>query len=88
MVGAAERVKDSVQPVHSWNESQITDGRLALSRAAATAGIALGGNAIKAVRVAHHFKNPRRLMPMERSESANVGSAIVIVSSELLWAHR
>ena len=28
-VGAWERVIDSVHPVHSWNGSQMTDGRLA-----------------------------------------------------------
>jgi hypothetical protein len=63
MVGAAERVSDSVHPVHSWKESQITQGRFAFSRAAATAGTALGGNAIKEASVAQNFKNPRRLIP-------------------------
>ncbi len=37
MLGACERVNDSVQPVHSWNESQITAVRGAFSNAAAMA---------------------------------------------------
>ena len=45
-VGVCERVSDSVQPVHSWNDSQITEGRLAFSRALAIAGTMDGGSAI------------------------------------------
>ena len=30
-----ERVSDSVQPVHSWKDSQMTDGRRACSSACA-----------------------------------------------------
>ena len=45
--GACERVSASVQPVHSWKESQMTEGLLACSSASAMAGTIPGGNAIK-----------------------------------------
>ena len=45
-VGLCERVNDSVQPVHSWKDSQITDCRLALARPSAMAVAAEGGSAI------------------------------------------
>ena len=45
-VGEYERVSDSVQPVHSWNDSHITDGRLALISASAIAFAVPGGSAI------------------------------------------
>jgi hypothetical protein len=40
------RVNDSVQPVHSWNDSQITDCRRALANPWAMAVAAVGGKAI------------------------------------------
>jgi hypothetical protein len=42
MVGEWERVMDSVQPVHSWNGSQITEGRLVAAGAAAIASAMAG----------------------------------------------
>jgi hypothetical protein len=49
--------------VHSWNESQITDGRRACSSAAATFGIIIGGSAIIDAMAAQNFMKPRRDTP-------------------------
>ena len=73
-VGECERVSDSVQPVHSWNDNQITEGRRAFSSAAAMAGTMLGGNAISEAVAAQNFRNPRRVTPWRRSSSPKVGS--------------
>ena len=43
--GDLARVIDSVQPVHSWKESQITDWRRAFDRPCAIAVAAVGGKA-------------------------------------------
>ena len=62
-VGEYERVSDSVQPVHSWNDSQITDGRLALISASAIAVAVPGGSAISDAIAVQNFRNARRLTP-------------------------
>ena len=62
-VGEKERVRDSVQPVHSWKDSQITDGRLALTSASAIAVAVPGGSAIRDAIAVQNFRNARRLMP-------------------------
>jgi hypothetical protein len=49
--------------VHSWKDSQITDGRLAFSSAAATVEIMLGGSAIIEAVAAQNFRNPRLETP-------------------------
>ena len=54
---------DSVQPVHSWNESQITDCRRALEIASAIALAIEGGKASIAVREVQNWRNSRRVMP-------------------------
>ncbi len=50
IVGLNERVSDSVQPVHSWNDSQMTDCRRAFASASAIAREAIGGSAIRVAR--------------------------------------
>ena len=72
------RVSDSVQPVHSWNDSQITYGRMAFSSAAAMAGTMLGGNAIIEAVAAQNFRNPRRVIPCRRRASPKVSSFDII----------
>ena len=61
--GEWERVRDSTQPVHSWNDSHTTEGRFAFSSAAANAGTAPGGRAIIEAVAAQNLRKPRRLMP-------------------------
>jgi hypothetical protein len=58
--------------VHSWNDSQITDGRRAFSRDAAIAGTMLGGSAIIEAVAAQNFMNPRRDTPCRRRLSPKV----------------
>ncbi len=64
---------DSVQPVHSWNGNQITEGRLVADGAAASADAmarpATGDSAIMDARVAQYFENVRRLTPCRASVS-------------------
>ena len=80
-VGDAERVSDSVQPVHSWKDSQITEGRRAFSIASAIRGIMLGGKArIEAV-VAQYLRNPRRDTPFACRISPTVGVFFMLSSS-------
>ena len=62
----------SAHPVHSWNESQITDGRRAFSRPAANADTAVGGSAIMDAVAAQNFRKPRRLTPCFLRRSPNV----------------
>jgi cell division FtsZ-interacting protein ZapD len=75
MVGECDRVIDSVQPVHSWNGSQMTEGRLVAACAAASADAmarpATGGSAIMDARVAQYLENVRRLTPFRASVSIN-----------------
>ncbi len=47
MEGPSARVMDSVQPVHSWNDSQITDCLRAAARPSAMAVAADGGSAMR-----------------------------------------
>ena len=66
------RVSDSVQPVHSWKESQITEGRFAFASACATAGAMPGGSAMSEVSAVQNLRKARRLTPLAWSESPNV----------------
>jgi hypothetical protein len=52
-----------VQPVHSWNGSQITDGRRVAAIASAIARPADGGKAIIEASVAQYLRKVRRVMP-------------------------
>ena len=70
-VGECERVIDSVQPVHSWNGSQITDGRFAAAIASAMARPAAGGSAIIEASVAQYLRKARRVTPCRASVSIN-----------------
>ena len=70
-VGECERVIDSVQPVHSWNGSQITDGRRAAAIASAMTSPAAGGKAIIEASVAQYLRKVRRLTPCRASDSIN-----------------
>ena len=71
-VGAKLRVSDSVQPVHSWKDNQITEGRRAFSRAAAMAGAMDGGSAIIEAVAAQNLRKPRRDTPCSRRLSPRV----------------
>src|SRR5512141_2533628 len=77
MVGECERVSDSVQPVHSWKESQITEGRFACSSAAATARDMVGGRASSDVVAAQNLRKLRREIPRALRKSSKLSSAIV-----------
>jgi hypothetical protein len=65
-VGACDRVNDSVQPVHSWKESQMTEGRRADSSASATRPTIDGGKAISEAVAEQNFRKPRRDTPCDR----------------------
>ena len=77
-VGESERVSDSVQPVHSCIDNQISDGRFAASSAAATRGIMLGGNAISDVVAAQNFKKLRRDTPRRARASPRVSIRAIV----------
>ena len=62
-VGAWLRVSDSVQPVHSWKDIQITDGRFACSSDLAIAGTIVGGSAIREAVAEQNFRKPRLDIP-------------------------
>jgi predicted metal-dependent phosphotriesterase family hydrolase len=79
IVGECDRVIDSVQPVHSWNGSQMTDGRLDAAIASAMARPATGGKAIIDASVAQYLRKVRRLTPCRTSESIN-GPCMMLVS--------
>ena len=65
-VGAiATRVSDSVQPVHSWNDSQITDCRRAAARPSARASAADG-------RQRHETRRHRRRISERRAATRRV----------------
>jgi hypothetical protein len=79
MVGEWERVMDSVQPVHSWNGNQITDGRLTAAGAAASrfrhgAAPRTGASAIMDAKVAQYFEEgaPGHALPREGCQSMNL----------------
>jgi hypothetical protein len=69
---------DSVQPVHSWNGSQITDGRRACSSAAATRGASAGDIPIAAAVVAQNRRKSRRATPCERRNSPSNGDDMTL----------
>jgi hypothetical protein len=52
-----------VQPVHSWNDNQMTDGRRAVANASATCEIADGGIAISDAVAEQNLRKPRRDTP-------------------------
>jgi NhaP-type Na+/H+ or K+/H+ antiporter len=69
-VGCSVRSRLSVQPVHSWKWSQITEGRRAWAMALATAPTALVGRPMAAVMPAQTWRNRRRGTPNRRSTSS------------------
>jgi hypothetical protein len=69
MLGEADLVNDSVQPVHSWKDSQITDGLLSFSRMAAAADTMAGGKAIIEAVLAQNFRSARREIPCNFNRS-------------------
>ena len=74
MVGAKDRVKDSKQPVHSWNDRYTTDGRGALRNCSAMAGPIQGGNAMADAVAVQYLIKLRRLIPYFNSISPTVSS--------------
>src|SRR5208337_2239762 len=62
-VGCVERSNDSTQPVHSWNESQITGGRLGLVIASAILVPMPRGNPIPAAITVQNFRKSLRETP-------------------------
>ena len=82
------RVNDSVQPVHSWNDNQITEGLLAFSIALAIMGIMDGGNAIIDAVVAQNFIKLRRETPWLFNASPRVpffGTALFMDKSFFMF---
>src|ERR1700734_154116 len=71
-VGANERVNDSKQPVHSWNDRYSTDGLGAWRNCSAIATPIHGGSAMTEAVAVQYLMNPRRLMPALRSDSPTV----------------
>ena len=65
-IGAAERMNDSSQPVHSWPCSQITTGKGFDSAASTTFETMLESSPIRDVSATHPFKKSRRLRPLRR----------------------
>jgi hypothetical protein len=61
-----------VQPVHSWNDSQMTDGRRAAASASATWPTADGGNAIRDAVAEQNLRKPRRDTPWASKYSPSV----------------
>jgi hypothetical protein len=58
--------------VHSWKDSQMTEGRLAFSSVDAMTGIIDGGRAIIDAVAAQNFRKLRRDTPCSRSDSPSV----------------
>src|ERR1700691_2435742 len=75
MVGAKDRVRDSRQPVHSWNERYRTDGLGACANCSAIATPIEGGSAMADAAAVQNLMNPRRLMPCRRNISPTVTCA-------------
>jgi hypothetical protein len=67
--------------VHSWNDSQMTDGRRAFSIASAIRGIIAGGKARMDAVVAQYLRNPRRETPFACRISPTVGVLFMLLSS-------
>ncbi len=72
------RVMDSVQPVHSWNGSQITEGRRACASAAATRGTIADDSPISAAVVVQNCRKSRRVTPRERRNSPSNGDDMTL----------
>jgi hypothetical protein len=71
-------VIDSVHPVHSWNDNQITDCRLAFARDSAIAGAIDAGNAIDEATAVQNFRKVRRLNPRRLSSSPSVSTLLML----------
>src|SRR5580658_2981319 len=76
MVGEKERVSDSKQPVHSWNDKYITDGLRALRNCSAIAAPIHGGNAMAVAVAVQNWMKPRRLIPCLSSISPTVSCSL------------
>jgi len=83
----SDRVSDSVHPVHSWKDSQMTDGRLAASMASAIRGIIAGGRASNDAVVAQYLRNPRRDTPLACRISPTVGVFFMLFSSRKTYSN-
>src|ERR1700678_1797783 len=84
MVGAKELVKDSKQPVHSWNDRYTTLRRGEVRTCSAMAAPIQGGSAMADATAVQYWMKPRRLMPCLSSISPTVDlslSAIIPLSS-------
>src|ERR1700722_5828245 len=76
MVGAKERVNDSKQPVHSWNDRYTTDGLRTCRNCSAIAAPIHGGKAMADAVAVQNLMKPRRLMPCRRRASPTVRSSL------------
>src|SRR6202167_4557313 len=74
--GAKERVRDSKQPVHSWNDRSTTDGLGAWRNCSAIAAPIQGGSAMADAVAVQNLMKPRRLMPCKRSDSPTVRGSL------------
>src|ERR1700690_202195 len=77
MVGAKERVRDSKQPVHSWNDRYTTDGLGAWRNCSAIAAPIQGGSAMADAVAVQNLMKPRRLIPCKRSDSPTVSCSLM-----------
>src|SRR5512141_2371166 len=73
------RVMDSVQPVHSWNGSQITDGRRACSSAAAMRGTVADDRPISEAVAVRYCRKPRRVTRRARRNSPSNGDDMTVI---------
>ena len=76
MVGLDDRNNVSRHPVHSWNESQITERRLALARFAAMTGATEGGRARLDVMAIANLNRLRRPKPRRASIAPRVSVSV------------
>ena len=74
MVGANDRVNDSRQPVHSWNDRYTTEGLGAWRNCSAIASPTDGGRAMADAAAVQNLMKLRRLMPCRRNISPTVSS--------------
>src|ERR1700734_188989 len=79
MLGAKDRVMDSKQPVHSWNDRYTTDGLGALRNCSAIAGPIQGGSAMADAVAVQNLMKLRRLMPCRRSISPTVSCSASVI---------
>src|SRR5271170_159017 len=76
MVGAKERVNDSKQPVHSWNDRYTTEGLGEWRNCSAIAAPIQGGSAMADAVAVQNLIKPRRLIPCSFSASPTVSCSL------------